>query len=305
MVFSRSIFEKRTTMSFKTNRVEEQAESFLKANITIPDLKFKLHGGSDSTKSDIEVLYKEKEIFWVSVKSLLSQGGQITVEEDKGRYVCTSNDFVKDEPITKKIIAILNANSKYDSPSTRGDFFDDDSLILDWFKAIAVKKKEKFVIFPIKIAGITSFAIVPIADINLYFDIKGAWRVKQSGSNHTNESNHEKYKELAIKHLKKLGISVECSDLDKSNYKFYFDLDKPLPSSKLAPERYFSDKGYLGVDVYDSKPNRCYLKTCNITPEPNPNIIVVMYAKNIVLSKIDVLKLLNDFKKFIDSQIAI
>ena len=293
-------------MSNKTNKLEEQAESFLKKNITIPHLKFFLHGGSDSTKSDIEVLYKEKEIFWVSVKSLLSQGGQITVEEDKGRYVCTSKNL-KDEPITKKIIAILNADSKYDSPSTRGDFFDDDSLILDWFKAIAVIKKEEFVIFPVKIEGVFSFAIVPIANISLYFDIKGAWRVKKSGSAHTNKSNHEMYKNLAKEHLESISIEFVDSHLDiiENNYKFYFELKKPLPPSRWADDRYFSDRGYLGLDVYDSKPNRCYLKTCNITPEPNPNIIVVMYAKNPALSEMYISNLLNDFKKFIDTKIDI
>lgn len=92
------------------------------------------------------------------------------------------------------------------------------------------KKKETFVIYPVKIKGISSFAIVPIDNISLYFDIKGAWRIKQSGSSHTNLSNHDKYRNLAEEHLESICINVVGTDLDiiDYDYKFLFDLEKSL-----------------------------------------------------------------------------
>lgn len=129
-------------MSYKTDKVEKEAVLFLKEKITNSDVEFIGHGGSNSTKSDIEVLYKGKKMPWISVKSQGSQGGQITVKKVREKYVCTSKKFVKEEPLTQTIINTLNSDPKYASPSTRGDFFDDDSLILKWYKAISVKRKK-------------------------------------------------------------------------------------------------------------------------------------------------------------------
>jgi hypothetical protein len=278
-------------MSAKFEDRQLKCLNFLNKFIQVSGVTFVLKNTLDYGFCSIYVMYHAnsfecpKELFCIDVIFPDSQVGQITVIKKNKKYDLSKrcNKVSLNNKYTKNLVLYINRHfKKYAKPSLNGFIFDDHKLIVNWCKEQFKIKKIQFVICT-KVNDLDDFSIIPIGKIDRFFDIKGRFRIKQSGSDNITFKNIDFMVKEAKTHLKYEGInvlSVETISSDKG-IKCFFLLDKALPLSKLSEIRYFGDAGYLGVDP-DGDDKKCYIRTRNIKVNPHPSLMVeIKYLLNL------------------------
>lgn len=157
-------------------------------------IKFIHMGKTDSTVSDIQVNIDGQSKFYIEVKMSTSQCGQFVLIPDttQHKFIFSSRNSSTETAATKQIITYMNQN--FNQFNSGGILEMDDKIFYDWViehycnlgtKYIITAHDEKFIIFP----------LTKLAD---YFDIKGIFRIKKSGSRAPSETQQLKI----INHLK-------------------------------------------------------------------------------------------------------
>lgn len=150
--------------------------------------EFEECGGSDSTTPDILVKCAKGPRFYIEVKKSPAQSGQFVLLPNNERKVFEYSTQNNSKVNTFSQLTISHMNNDFDAyreagtkgkaiPITAGD-----DVFSKWIKEYYGNKGVKFFIT-------NNFNIIPIGNIERYFDIKATYRVKKSGSSAVGERN--------------------------------------------------------------------------------------------------------------------
>ena len=182
---------------------EESVFKYFTENITIEDVNFAYLGKSDSTKGDIEVNFRNTQIFNIECKESESQSSQFVLEIDRKNEIFFFSKKNKSSPSNaNQIINHMNNNFNYyagfkksknlnnkllcekeflykfviKNISNNTNISNIDNLISKGSRFIATSKNRKE---PYNQENIIFF---PTSELENYFDLVGTYRTKQSGS---------------------------------------------------------------------------------------------------------------------------
>ncbi len=147
-------------------------------------------GGSDSTITDIKVSTKNGDIFYIDAKHSPAQSGQFVLfpnfEENKFKY--SSKNITAINEFSQKIIDIMNKDfNSFSKASTAGNslvFEGCENIFSNWIINTYKNKNVRYIIT-------NNFILLPIDQLNDYFDITAKYRVKKSGSSSVSKKNFE------------------------------------------------------------------------------------------------------------------
>ena len=170
---------------------EESVFKYLTENICIEDVNFSYLGNSDSTKGDIEVNFRNAQIFNIECKENESQSSQFVLEIDRKNEIFFFSKKNKSSPSNaNQIINHMNNNFNYYAGFKKSKNLNNkllcekeflykfviDNLISKGSRFIATSKNRKE---PYNQKNIIFF---PTGELENYFDLFGTYRTKQSGS---------------------------------------------------------------------------------------------------------------------------
>ena len=170
---------------------EESVFKYLTENICIEDVNFSYLGNSDSTKGDIEVNFRNAQIFNIECKENESQSSQFVLEIDRKNEIFFFSKKNKSSPSNaNQIINHMNNNFNYYAGLKKSKNLNNkllcekeflykfviDNLISKGSRFIATSKNRKE---PYNQKNIIFF---PTGELENYFDLFGTYRTKQSGS---------------------------------------------------------------------------------------------------------------------------
>jgi hypothetical protein len=157
---------------------EISSKNYLQKVVKINEVSFTNTGGSDSTSNDIVVSHKGNELFSVEAKLSPSQCGQFVLVLDDNKKFVLSERMRYTNIYTNQIINIIDTTYESEIPLLNLDL--SQSMIANWVKE---HYKHKGVEFIITSSGLNSFyAIIPISDVEKYFNFSGVLRRKRSGT---------------------------------------------------------------------------------------------------------------------------
>ena len=250
--------------------------NFLKKNYSNKNYNFLRKGGSDSTKADILVKYKNSVYnFFIEVKMDNSQCGQFVLlaDEKSKKFKFSSRNKID---LTDPVLNIINyMNNHFDKHNntkiTRLNC--DNELIENFIIEYYQNKNVKFII-----TKNTDYLILPLEKISDYFDIKGFFRVKKSGSRKLAKKWKDEFIKLYTKEF-------------NANYKFLFKDKKAFIHTK----EYIPDKTKLSgieYDYYIKSKKDNYYEIRMLSNTRNSNFIVTLNLKNNIKQE------QSDLKKF-------
>jgi len=187
-------------MTWKT--FERNVYEYLVNNICINNISIVHKGDSDSTVSDFDVCDRENKIFAIECKRKISQAGQFVVTNDITNQkfkISTNNKSVND--FTGEIIEHMNGNYEYYSKENNNKNIQNKLMCSKklMFKRVMSQliSKAKFITssnFENNFSNKRPLLLIPIEDIENYFDISGIYRTKRSGSSRLPEKNYPYFK---------------------------------------------------------------------------------------------------------------
>ncbi len=149
--------------------------------------EFKHYGDSNATVADI-LVSKLNQDFYIEVKSPQAQCGQFVLNIDQNNCVFEYSLHNKTNyyDSTKAIIDYMNNHfDNFQQVSTAPLKIDlDKSIFYDWVRTYYHDKNVAYFM-----TKQNNFLIIPIANLESYFDIHAYYRVKKSGSSSPNKSN--------------------------------------------------------------------------------------------------------------------
>lgn len=221
---------------------EEKSKDYLNTELKFSLINVKLGGGSNSIIPDLILHDKDdNKLFSIEAKLSPSQAGQIVIQKSNNR-ISLSEKSKSANKYSEIIINKLNSDLILtESKLSNYQELDmlDNNLLSDWIKEHYSNKGSKFIITSSKLESY--YAIIPINEIDIFFEIKAIMRHKRSGT--VDVPNKEKSivtKEI-IKNLgktakfeilgKKLILNISDKKI-KSNYfgQYYF--------SKIAENKF-------------------------------------------------------------------
>lgn len=220
---------------------------------------FRINGGSDSTKPDIEVETLDNKKFYIEVKHCPAQCGQFVLlpDEENKNFIYSSFNITEENTYSKEIIEYMNKNFDYFNKSgTSGEKIQLDKKIFEnWIINYYKNKGAKYFI-------VNDFHIFPIEQVGEYLDIKAKYRAKRSGSGKVGKKHVEEIEQ----YLKGYNYEVEID-----NGKMYVITDENIDKKKFT----INEINYM----FSSRENAKYeirklSKTCN------SNVIFSIKIKN-------------------------
>ena len=178
---------------------ENECVSYLEGSFTNSDFQFVSSGGANSSVSDIEVYDNEKNnVFDIEVKLSPCQSGQFVTVVKKGQFILSPRNKFKNS-FSNKIIILLNENFEFFNKVEQAalDLCIDDDVLYSWIKEHYKSKNSLFIITSEVLKGYK--AIIPIDDLEKYFEISACLRRKKSGTSNVSKSGQNE----AIIELKK------------------------------------------------------------------------------------------------------
>ncbi len=206
---------------------EIECLDFLKSTYFDLPYYFIRKGGSDSTKSDIEIYNKQnnKKLLSVEAKLSPSQCGQFVVHyfdnkfilSEKGKYI---NEF------TESIIKHINEKeiSNFDSGLVKLDVGTD--LIIDWVKSHYKSKDCQFFITSNKLGG--DLVCIPLNYLQDYFSFSCVMRRKKSGTSDVPLKELQSSIQIVNDSLKTYGYNIIGNSYE--NKKLNITVDKKIQS---------------------------------------------------------------------------
>ena len=189
---------------------EKNVYEYLDNNIQYPKISIVHLGDSDSTVSDIHFYCREKKIFTIECKKNKSQASQFVVQNNikNNKFENSEKNKFTDE-FSDQIIDHMNDHyDHYSRVNENGNILNEllCSKKIMYSRVISqIKSKASFIAsshylnnFSVK----SPLLIVPVEEIDKYFDINGVYRTKKSGSASLKKTDYsyfeEKYKTRII-----------------------------------------------------------------------------------------------------------
>ena len=187
---------------------------------------FELRGGADSDVSDIYVSTENNSGFYIDSKKENSQCSQFVVvfDENENKYKYSDRDRLEADENSLKIVEYMNENKEqFKTAGTRGmkiEFEDSNKVFRDYLTDSLHKKNIRFIISKDNI-------LIPVENIDDYFDIKCCYRKKKSGSRNIPKKNYKTVCDYLIENkidYKTIDNKIYVKGLDKG-YKFNINND--------------------------------------------------------------------------------
>ena len=143
---------------------------------------FTHQGSSNSTVPDIKVITKKNKQFYIEAKHSPAQCGQFVLKANNATktFTFSKRNKSKINEFSKQIIDYMNKHfSTFVNAGTSGE----DIHITDCENLFATWIIDKYKHMGVKYIITNNFIILPLEKILEYFEIKGKFRVKKSGSN--------------------------------------------------------------------------------------------------------------------------
>lgn len=154
--------------------------------------KFILEGLHNSNISDIKVKNKN---FYIEVKSIKSQCGQFVVLEENNEFIYSNKNKTSINKYSDCIITYMNNNFHLFTNVTSKpiDIILDTNIFYSWVKNFYKLKNVKYFITKV---NSNNYIIIPLDNIDNYFNISACYRVKKSGSSNITKNNFDEIKSL-------------------------------------------------------------------------------------------------------------
>jgi hypothetical protein len=180
---------------------EEKSKEYLNKELKDKSITVVLEGGSNSRMPDLVLFDKfQKKIFSIEAKLSPSQGGQIVIINDGNKFNESEksknfNEYSQQiiEIINSKFLFFVSKESK-NYELTQQEF----NMLTCWVKRHYFNKDCKYIITSTKLDSF--YAIIPLAEIDKYFEIKAVIRQKKSGTTDIPLKDKENVKNEIISH---------------------------------------------------------------------------------------------------------
>lgn len=242
---------------------EDNVTNFLSNEFN--DVTFTNTGDRDSTIPDIKVENGNNHLF-IEAKYIPSQSGQIVVLMNNGQFEFSTASKNRLNTYTTQIINKLNQNfntySDVEQSSISIDI--DTSILFGWIEQTYLDKNAKWIVSSNKHTGFTKndLILIPISEMNNYFNVSISLRRKKSGSSSVATSRQNEVKTLCR--------GIFNKDIQIIGKKSYIELDT-LPRNIHLNDDYCLKKQPLNGNLYEIRKKG----TTN-----NPNIMFELKLKN-------------------------
>lgn len=154
--------------------------------------KFILEGSHNSNISDIKVINKN---YYIEAKSIKSQCGQFVVLEENNKFIYSNKNKTSINEYSNYIINYMNNNFHLFTNVTSKpiDIMLDTNIFYSWVKNFYKLKNVKYFITKV---NSNNYIIIPLDNIDNYFNISACYRVKKSGSSNITKNNFDEIKSL-------------------------------------------------------------------------------------------------------------
>lgn len=203
-------------------------------------LFFTSKGGKDASASDITVNYGDRVLFSIEAKYSPSQSGQFVLTEENGQYILSNENRLGNNRYTQIIIDFLNENKENYSPiGQKAVRINGIQHALAHWIIEHYKKKDSYFVITSTVLG-SYKAIIPIDEINDYFDISAVVRRKKSGTSDVAQYKVDGCLKELESFIEKFGLEIsEVSRAKKTSVKF----NKVIELKKA--DRYFGENFFL------------------------------------------------------------
>lgn len=246
------------------------------------DCNFEKEGQSNSQCSDIKVLVDKKNNFNIEAKMQSSQTSQFTLNIENEKFKYSELNKNKNNEYSKKIIRYLNTN--YDTYKNINQKSIQVDLSIDLYKKWILSHYETSNIKFIITGNKDNKIILPIENIDKYFEIKCFIRRKKSGSRNLPKSNYQLISDYIEKNIDN---NFNIFNVDKN---FYAEFNNQIKNDI---------KFEINDDIYMISPlvnkNICNIRKLGKTN--NPTVIFSLKLKNKIQNKEDLDTFLNCIKK--------
>lgn len=251
----------------KWKKFEVECAGYLNKEYETKETKFILQGSTDSNVGDILVIKENKGLFYVEVKSELSQAGQFVVIKNRGNWIFGEANKSNPTINAQKIIEYLNTDNM-NAITTTGTVVDIDKHIqYEWIKDFYKQRDVSFFITNYN----NKKVILPIDKIEDYFNISVLVRKKGSGSGEVSKPFWNKIKNHTV------FLDYKTQEIrDKKRY-LYFD---NLPNSLTEEKTKFQDEvdgELIRFQVQKVNENKVYIRKLSTTS--NPTVIFSLESK--------------------------
>jgi hypothetical protein len=248
---------------------EEESVKYLKREFNTSNIDFLSAGGKDANQPDILVLKNGFKLFSIETKLSPAQAGQFVVEIQDSGFTLGTKNRSGSNLATVKITDYLNANLVRNKKKQVINI--DNDIMFDWVKEHYINKGSRFIITS---TALNSFkAIIPIEQLDKYFNISACLRIKNSGSSYLSKDKIGAVIGDINAHLVKIKHNKEYSigyDLKKKGT--YIDFSDKIVLAKK--NRYFGNNLFLSPH---SNGSGFYIK--NLSNTKNSNVIFSLRYK--------------------------
>ena len=212
---------------------EKNVYEYLVKNIQYPKIHIVHQGNSDSTVSDIHFYCGEKKIFTIECKENESQASQFVVKNNiKNKKFENSEKNKFTDEFSDQIINHMNDHYDHYSKVNENGNISNELLCskkLMYSRVVSqIKSKALFIASSHNLNYFSEnkpLLLVPVEEIENYFDISGIYRTKISGTRELPQKNYtyfeEKYKIRIIKNKIYLDDSNNQIDANKEEGFFF------------------------------------------------------------------------------------
>lgn len=177
---------------------EIAATNFLNNYFKSSGVRFDNDGGTNSTVSDIQLFKDDERIANIEAKYSPSQAGQIVLLFNNDTFVLSEASKNIENDFTHQIIEYMNQNYQtFKDVGTSGISINiDQGILFNWVKQTYQDKGSNWIIASTKYQNLleSDLLLVPIMDIDQYFNISATFRRKRSGTAHLPQSRVEEFK---------------------------------------------------------------------------------------------------------------
>lgn len=196
-------------------------------------IRIQRNGGSDSTKSDIDIFKNKKLKTSIECKYSPAQSGQFVIMYRNKKFELSSkNKYINN--ISKDILDIINQENITDNDIKQNAIKINlpNHILKNWIINHYKEKKSELIMTSTKLNSY--IAIIPFLKIDQYFKMTAVIRKKKSGSRDISKKNIEITKNKIKSHFQNINVKVEYFEIE--NKKLFVKIN-------TYPELY--DKYYL------------------------------------------------------------
>lgn len=245
---------------------EKYVFEYIKEKIEIEDVSFEQVGGSDSTLPDIQVYFKDENVFNIEIKMPKSQTSQFVVLDNNEHFVFSENNKVKSNVYSRKIIEILNENYDfYKTVDQKGmDVPVPIEVVFGWIASTFKSKSSSFIATTFKDNEVEVFELNSLKN---YFNAKTVYRRKKSGSSSLPKTYDDDLRFI----LNEENVEYE---LKRDGKKAYINSNNSYFTDK---QRFFSlDNNFV---YYLSEKSENNYEVRKLSNTNNPNVIFELELK--------------------------